>query len=802
MSWGLDARYALRPIVRTPVVSAVVLLTLALGIGANTAIFAIVNGLLLRPLPYPHQERLVFLNETAPKRGFLRVQLSYPDYEDWRARQHVFDAMALYRHDELALTGGGEAEQVEGAEVTASLFDVLGVRPVAGRALRPDEGAPGGEPVAVVSERLWRRRFGGGPFLEGRSIVLDGRRRTVVGVMPPTFTFPASADVWVPFDQPIDDSRSDHWLSAVARLAPGASLEHARREIGDIAADLGRTHPDTNADVGVLMHSLREEAVGEYRLAFLALMGAVGFVLLIACANIANLMLARLAGREREMAVRVALGASRWRVARPLVAEALWFALAGGALGLVAGWGGKDLLVAAIPAELGVPAWVTFDVDSTVYLFSLVASLVSAAVFGLAPILQASRPDLREGLAGGDLRATARRGRLGGAGIVAEVALALVLLAGGGLMTRGFLRLQAVDPGFDTSHALVAMVRLPSARYGDDGARRRFVREVLDRLAALPGVTHAAEASNLPLIGGANASSFTAEGAPPSAPGQLPVANLVIATPGYFQTMGIPMVHGRTFTDADGPDAPPVVIVNELLARRYWPDSDPVGKRIRFGDNDPTEPWTTVVGVVGNIRHDSLAAPLRPGVYVPYAQLPHGNVRLVVRTAGDPLALAAPVRAAIWALDPDLPVVDEMTLARVVARSVWQSRLYSWLFGIFGGVALLLAATGVYGVVAYAVSRRTREIGIRMALGASRRDVGRLIVGQGARLAALGLALGLAAAYALTPVLASLLFGVAATDPATFAGATAGLLAVALGAAWLPARRAARLDPAVALRAE
>ena len=570
MSWWQDARYALRPIVRTPAVSAVVLITLALGIGANTAIFAVIDGLLLRPLPYAHQERLVFLNETAPKRGFLRVQLSYPDYEDWQARQHVFDAMALYRHEELALTGGGEAEEIDGADVTASLFDVLGVRPVAGRVFRSDEEAAGGEPVAVISERLWQRRFGSGPFVDGRSIVLDGRRRTVVGVMPPGFSFPASADVWVPFDRPIDDERGDHWLSAVARLVPGVPLDRARAEIGDIARDLGRTHPDTNADVGVLMHSLREEAVGDYRLPFLALLGAVGFVLLIACANIANLMLARLAGRDREMAVRVALGASRWRVARPLVAEALWFALAGGALGLAVGWWGKDLLVASIPAELGVPSWVTFDVDASVYLFSLAASLVSAGVFGLAPILQASRPDLRHGLAGagGDLRATARRGRLGSAGVVAEVALALVLLTGGGLMTRGFLRLQAVDPGFDTSHTLVAMVRLPAARYADDPSRRRFVQEVLSRLGGLPGVTHVAEASNLPLIGGANAWSFTAEGAPPSPPGRLPVANAVIATASYFQAMGIPLLRGRTFTDADGPDAPPVVIVNEWLARR------------------------------------------------------------------------------------------------------------------------------------------------------------------------------------------------------------------------------------------
>jgi putative ABC transport system permease protein len=807
MSILSDLRYSLRAIARSRGWAATVAATLAVGIGGSVAVFSLLNGMMLRPLPFPEESRLVFLNEAWPAERYPRMKLSYPDLVDWRERQHTFSAMAVYRPDRFTLTGTGEPERLLGATVDARFFDVLSVAPLEGRTFRSEEDRPGAERVVVIGETLWRRRFGRDPEILGRAIPIESEPHVIIGVMPDSFDFPEHAELWLPARLSPEEERGIHWLDGVGRLAPGVSLADARLDLENVAAGLARERPETHEGVSAYLRPLREEIVGDFRRPFLLLMGAVVLVLLIGCANVGNLMLSRLGARDEELAVRSALGASRGKVVRLLAAEALLLTTVGASAGLVLGLLAKQLFLAAVPVE--IPRWMTYGWDARVALFTLLAAAVSGATFSLAPILEAVRGRKRE-LGRGSRRSTAGRRRVRAQAVLvaAEAALALVLLVGAGLVTKGFFRLEAVDPGFRADHVLVGRVELPEASYRDEASRRRFAETALRDLAALPGVDNAALASNLPLAGSANVWWFTVEGAPPPAPGKTPIANTLIVSPDYFRVMAIPLVEGRSFDESDGPDSPRVAIVNETMARRYWPRGEAVGRRVKFGlpgDEDEVEeeePWTLVVGVTGDVRHYGLDRDVIPGVYVPEAQTPIRSLWVLTRAAGSAEAQAGPIREAIRRIDGNLPVTDTMSLEEVVERSCWTSRLYSWLFLVAGAVASFLAAIGLYGVLSHAATLRAREIGIRVALGARRADVIGLLLGQGMRSTAIGIAIGLGCAYLVTPWMASLVFDVSASDPAIFTGAAALLAIVALVASLIPARRASRADPAVVLRAE
>jgi len=796
-----DLRHAIRALLKQPTFTVVAVLTLALGIGGNVAIFSIVNSMLLQPLPYANQARVWSINERSP--AFPDgMSVSSADYFDWKDRQQVFDGMALFRGSSFTLSGVDEPERIQGTLTSADLLSVLGARPISGRGFRPEDDRPGAEPVVLVGYGLWQRRFGGRPIV-GQSILLDGRPRTVIGIMPAEFGFPEFAQLWVPLAlNPAEEVRGRHMYNAIGLLTRGTSPEQALTNLTGIAKQLEQSYPATNTDVGVLIEPLRERSLpGELRLAFVLLMCVVGFVLLIACANVANLLLGRAVSRDREMAVRISLGASRWRVVRLLLAESLVLAAAGSVLGLVLGRTARDALIRSVPIE--IPLWMRFDIDATVVVFVALLTAVTALTFGLVPALRASRPDLNEALKDAGTRsATGNTGRLRNALVVGEVAIALILLVASGLTMRAFVRLMNVHPGFDAANVLTMRVVMPPADYGTAGRRRAFVEELQRGVRVLPGVERAAFSSSLPLGGGTTATSFVAEGEPPPPPGRSAIANLAVVTPGYFETMRIPCLAGRTLTDRDGvPDTPPVAFVNETLARAHWAGTDPVGKRISFGDG--TKPsWLTVVGVVGDARHQGLDVPVRQSIFVPHRQNPSAFMTLVIKASVEPLSLVEVVRQRIRQNDRNMPVFDVFTMERVVVRSMWNIRLFSWIFAVFGVVALVLAVIGVYGVVSYSVAQRTREIGIRMALGAGAPEVLAMVLRQGMVLALAGLAVGLVAAAAVTRVMRALLYGISPTDPLTFAAVTAVLVAAALIACYVPARRATKVDPLIALRYE
>jgi len=797
-----DLRYGLRALLKKPGFAGVAALTLALGIGANSTIFSFVNGILLRPLPYDQPERLVLLDEASLKLGDTSMGVSFPNFLDWREQNHVFEGIAAYDNDSFTLVGSGQPEQFRGEDISSGLFEILGVAPVLGRTIRPEEDHPGSDAVVILSYGLWQRRFGSDPAIIGRAITLNSHLRTVIGVMPPGFRFPEVADLWVPLALNTKMyTRNDHGLGAIARLKPGVTLEQAQAEMITIARRIEEQNPVTNEGLTVKVYNLRAELVGDYRQALLILLGVVGFVLLIACANVANLLLARASTRQKEMAIRAALGASRWRIVRQLISESLLLSVLGGALGLVFALWGLDLLLAAIPVEF--PFWMKFNLDARVLGFTIAISLLTGVVFGLAPALQASKVDLNETLKeGGRSAAGAGRRRLRNLLVVAEVALSLVLLAGAGLMMRSFLQLQRVNPGLDPNNVLTMTISLPHAKYREPEKVGAFFQQLLGRVRALPGAQAAGAISNLPLSGPQWGRSLTVEGRPVLHVGQAPMINHCVITPNYFRAMGIPLREGRDFTEADGKDALKVTIIDERLAHEYWPIDSPLGKRIRFGPPEDNEPWYTIVGVVGEVRHERLDIVTRKSIYVPYLQIPIGRMTLAVRTATDPLSLAGAVRRQVKELDAAQPVSNIRTMTEVITRSVWQPRLYAILFGVFAAVALVLASVGIYGVISYTVAQRTHEIGIRMALGAQNRDVFKLVLGQGMILALAGIALGLVASFALTRVMSSLLFEVSATDPVTFSCIPLLLAAVALLACYIPARRATKVDPGVALRYE
>jgi putative ABC transport system permease protein len=820
-----DLRFGARMLLKTPSFTLIAVFTLALGIGANTAIFSVLYGVLLKPLPYEEPDRLMLLTEYGAKSGGMSV--SYLNFVDWRAQNRVFEKIGVYKRENYNLTGG-EPERLLVAQMSADVFDALRVKAALGRVYTNDEDKPGASPVVVLSHGLWRRRFGGDASIVGRSLTLNDRSYTVIGVMPQGFLFPTRVEMWTPVgalsDQETWKMRGNHpGLYAVARLKPGATLEQARADMKNVTAALEKQYPDTNQGASATITPLLENYVSDVRRALYVLLGAVGFVLLIACANVASLTLARDSTRQKEMAVRVALGAGRWRIARQLLTESALLALVGGSLGLLlAQWGVGAIL--AISPEGAIPRASEIGLDRSVLFFTAVVSILTVVVFGLPPSLQASRPDMQDALKETGRSATGRRRRLRSAMVVTEIALTLVLLLGAGLMIRSFFRLRQVNPGFATENTLSLTISLPARNYPDTEPDKRinFFNQVKEKIAALPGVQSVGLSSGLPLGANGWQESFAIVGRPDPPPSQTPTMEVCVADIGYFETLRIPLLRGRWFNQRDDrahlkPEdlkgktqiqrfvaGLQSIVIDEEFARRYWPNENPIGRQIRLGRSDgPFANAATVVGVVGRVKMEGLRNNSdRVQGYFPFRQLPVSAMIFTVRTRLAPDQLIVSVRRQAQAVAPDRPVYDIRTLEQIRAESVAPERLNLTLLGVFAAVALVLALVGIYGVVSWSVTQRTREIGVRMALGARAGDVLRLVVGQGMRMVIAGIALGLAAALPLMRLMAPLLFEVRATDPLTFAGAAALLALVALLACWIPARRATRVDPLVTLKHE
>lgn len=798
-------RFGVRMLIKQSGFTLIAVLTLALGIGANTAIFSVVNAVLLRALPYPEPGRLVRFWESNPVRGWLEFAASAPNFADWRKQQSVCEQLAAYEFNTLNFTGSGEPERVAALRVTANLFSVLGVAPAHGRDFLPEDEQSGRNHVAILSDGLWRRRFGADPNLIGRQIQLGGESYTVVGVMPPRFQLTQGTELWTPLTlvtlDPASANRStSHNLSVIGRLKPGVSLAQAQASMDTIARQLEQQYPESNTGWGVRMSAFYDWIVPEQiRRSMLTLFAAVGFVLLISCANVANLLLARASARRQEMAIRAAMGASRWRVARQLLTESVLLSTLGGLVGSLLALWCTNLIKAS--AALDIPRLNETRLDVKALGFTFLIALGAGLIFGLAPAWQASRLALNETLKEGG-RSGGKRQRLRGALVIAEVALALVLLVGTGLMIRSFTHLQNVPLGFAPNHALTMQISLPTAKYGQGAPRVNFFDQLLQRLRAVPGVIDASAINDLPLAGGAAwAEEVTLEGRDAS-PGGTPLpAEVSAVTPHYFHTMGIPLLAGRDFTEQDRGafwlgESPLTLIVNETFARRYWPNENPIGKRFRIGAN----PFGAVIGVVGDVRSLSLEREAQPAFYYSYGHFSFPALTLVVRASAPPEAITAALRAQVYALDHDLPVYNIRPMEQIVSNAAGQPRFQTLLLGLFSAAALLLAAIGIYGVMAYTVTQRTHEIGVRMALGARTRDTLQHVLGQGMKLVLMGATLGLAGAFVAARVLKSMLFGVSPADPLTFAAVTVFLALVAFTACWIPARRATKVDPLVALR--
>ncbi|MGI8499319.1 MAG: ABC transporter permease [Gemmatimonadaceae bacterium] len=799
-----DVRYALRTLARSPGFTLVAVSCLAIGIGVNTTIFSIVDTIFVKALPFVQPDRLVDIREVQQRHANDRAGPSYRNFLDWRDESRAFSAMAAYDDRSLTLSGTGEPERVIGGVISANLFDLIGVRPALGRGFRADEDQVGAERVLILSDELWHRRYGGEPSIVGTVVTANGLPHTVIGVMPPRFEFPENDLAWVTAQPVLHDARrGSRGVNVVARLAPGASISQAQRELAGVAKRLEARYPVENRGWGVLVRPLRSAFMPEdVRLIVMTMMGAVSFVLLIACANVANLLLARATGRQREMALRSALGAGRLRILRQLLTEAVVIALAAAALGvLIAEWGVR-LVDAAIPAENPLPYYITWAVDARALTYTFLLAIGTGVLFGLAPALQASKSDLVEALKDGTRGSGTggRRSRLRSSLVVVEVALSLVLLVGASLFVQSFINLQKASGGFDPAQLMSMRFYMPGDPYSSRAAISRRVDDVVRRVEALPGVVSATASNLIPFGGGGGGGSVVIEGHPVPR-GEEPSIWYGGVTAHFFRTIGVRVLAGRDLTDAEGSDSIGVAVVNQTMARKFWPRTSAVGERFRLAD-DTSGKWITIVGVVPDIRNNGLDPSSRPqaAAYLPYPWLATRNTGITIRTTMIPTQITAAVRTSLRAADPGMPIFEVRTIDQVRRLSFWQFGLFGWMFGVFGAIALLLAAVGVYGVIAYGVSQRTQEIGVRLALGALRGDVLRLVVGQGARLAGFGVAVGLVGAFAVTRVIATQLYGVSPTDPVSFGGIAIFLTAIALLASYIPAQRAARVDPMTSLR--
>ncbi|HLL16108.1 MAG TPA: ABC transporter permease [Pyrinomonadaceae bacterium] len=814
-----DLRYGFRMLWKSPGFTLVTVLALALGIGANTAIFSVVNTVLLRPLPFERPEQLVLLWETHPfgkQLGYDHLPGSTGSFVEWRRQSaDIFEGMAALNTWNVVLTGNDEPQRLTGVKASANLFTLLRVKPMSGRGFVADDERQGANRVVVISHGLWQRRFGSDPSVLGKSLTLDGDGYTVVGIMPASVTFPqdmgmpaffdfsAKTDLWTPYamtDREIQN-RDSHHIAVVGRLAEGATVGRAQAKLDNIARQLEEQHPEDNKDWRVAVLSLHEQVVGKSRLAILILLGAVGFVLLIACANVANLLLARATARQKEIAIRIALGATRRRVVRQLLTESVLLALVGGVLGIWLAMWGVDLLVAFSPGNLPRPAEI--GIDNRVLGYTFFVSFLTGVLFGLIPALQSSHPDFNEALKdGGRSGSTSpRRQRARSLLVVSEVALALVLLISAGLLLKSFVGLQNVQPGFSPDNILTVEIGLPEQKYADDKQIADFYRQLIARVKSLPGAEAVGAVSHLPLSGAEEIDGFSIEGRP-EVESELTSADFRVIAPDYFRAMRIPILRGRHFDERDRLDAPPVMVIDETFARRFFPGEDPLGKRIDEDGSHTPRSFFTVVGVVGSVRHTGLSAEARPTMYLSYEQSGWQNMTLTIRAPGDPTNLSAAVRREVLAVDKDQPVTKISTMAETFARAVAPQRFNMLLLGFFAAVAMILATVGIYGVIAYTVSQRSRELGIRIALGASRGDILKLVVGQAMLMTLIGVVVGLAGALALTRLMSGLLYGVSATDPLIFISISLLLAFVALFASYIPARRAMKVDPITALHYE
>src|SRR5262245_19264026 len=806
-----DLRYGARMLLRQPGFTIVAVITMALGIGANSAIFSVINAVLIKPLPYREPDRLVQFWETNPLKNWTQNVIAPANLFDWQKQNQVFEEIAAYYGSNnkgpslsgLQIESNGEPERITALHVTGNIFSALGANAMIGRTMREEETWQGKHTVAVLSYGLWQRRFGADPKIVGQKIMFNRRNHEVVGVMPPDFYFPSKeAEMWLPMGwnyAQIAQLRRPHFLRAVGRLKPGVTLEQARAEMKSIASRLEQQYPDTNTQMGAGVGPLKEWIVSDVQLPLMVFTVAVAFVLLIACANVVNLSLSRSAARSREVAIRSALGAGRGRIVRQLLTESLLLALTGGAIGsLIAVWL-KDLLVTFSPSD--IPRLDEISLDWRVLGFTVGITLLTTLLTGLAPALQSSKPNLTYSLKeGGQQGGVGQGGRIRGALVVAEVALALVLVVGAGLMVRSFRQLQQVDPGFDPNNVLSLSVSLPDSKYPEGAQGQAFFEQAEQRIRRLPGVI-AVGSTTVPALKGANwTSDATIEGRPPE---DYPreIRHKVI-TPDYFRAMGVRLLKGRFFNESDNNKSQPVIIVNATLARRHFPNEDPIGKRLKFSKPTVQSQWQTIIGVVNDEKQDGLGAKVEHEAYESHLQNAQSDMTLIVRTATDPQSFVGAVREEIRALDRSLPLYDIKTMRAAIYESVARERFITLLLIVFAALALTLASVGTYGVMSYSVTQRTHEIGVRMALGARSRDVLKLVVAQGGKLASSGVAIGLISAFALTRLMKGLLFGVGATDPATFFAVALLLTVVALLACYVPARRAAKVDPMVALRDE
>ncbi|WP_164928775.1 ABC transporter permease [Gloeobacter violaceus] len=803
-----DLRYGARMLLKSAGFSLVAIFVLALGIGATSAMFSVVNGVLLRPLSFPEPEQVVMLWQTNQRENDEKVRTSVANFVDWRERNRVFSHLSLLRSYPQNYVSDRVPERLSAALVSPALLELAGIQPLIGRPFTQDEEIEGKNQVVILSESYWRRRFDASPAVLGKQMKLDGKNHTVVGVVPNNFEFTNTVarpvDIWIPssINPPKrEENRGAFAHTVVGRLKPGISVAQAQSEMDAIAAQLARQHPEENTGFGIRVVPYYEQLVGEIRPALLVLLGAVGCVLLICCANVANLLLVRAAVRQREIAIRTALGASRSRLFRQLLTENILLTVLGGALGLGFAWGAVQLLVALNPGSL--PRLAEIRLDGTVLAFTAAIVLVTGTVFSVAPALQISQIDLADNLKDGGRGSTAgaARNRVRSGLVISEVALALVLLSCAGLLARSYLLLQGVDPGFNPKNLISAPVMLPEANYAKPQTQAAFFERLVERVRTLPGVTSASAVSTLPMSGSSMVIGFTVREQPPKPPGQGNAAGYNSVDPAYFRTMGIPLIRGRAFTDADNAKAPKVALISQATARRFFKNEDPIGKHLRL-DISRGEGDCEIIGIVGDVHHDDLASESRADIYAPYQQAPLPFMTVVARTAGEPAALGDSLRRVVAEIDPAQPVGTIQSAEQYLADSTAQPRFNTVLLGAFAAAALVLAAVGLYGVMAYSVTQRTHEIGVRLALGARPRDILQMVVGQGMGLALLGVGLGLAVTFALARLLSSLLFGVEAIDPLTFLAVAALLASVALLASYVPARRATRVDPMVALRYE